>query len=479
MLNVQGLKGLTEDSRAVEPGFLFAALPGSKADGRDFIPAAIEKGATVILAPEGTKLPRGASAELITASNPRKKFAKIAAAYYNAQPDHVAAITGTNGKTSTALFTAQLWAALGYGSASMGTLGIHGAGVDKPGKLTTPGTAELHAELAELSKSGITHLALEASSHGLDQYRLDGVKVELAAFTNLSRDHLDYHKDMEEYLAAKARLFSEILLPEGTAVLNADVPEFEHLNFVCETRKLRVISYGEQGEQIELRAREVLPGGQRLTLSINGEAHTITLPLVGSFQAMNALCALGLVLAKNEEQLPEILKALEKIKGAPGRLEPVIGHPSGAAIYVDYAHTPDALENVLTALRPHTHGKLVCLFGCGGDRDKGKRAQMAEIASALADHVIVTDDNPRSEDPAAIRAEILMNAPEAQEIEGRASAILAAVEILSAGDVLIVAGKGHEQGQIFKDRTDPFDDRTEVQKAIHNLTSKTHQKTSA
>ena len=351
-------------------------------------------------------------------------------------------------------------------AASLGTLGLHGAGIDRSGSMTTPDTVTLHAELAELAKAKIDHLAVEVSSHGLDQYRLDGMKITVAGFTNLTRDHLDYHADMDEYFTAKARLFSEVLDEKGAAVLNADVPKFTALKALCDARGLRVISYGSQGRDLKITKRVPTGSGQNLSLEIFGKAHEVSLPLVGEFQAMNALCALGMVLAENESRLSDILKALENIKGAPGRLQYVSGHSRGAAIYVDYAHTPDALENVLKALRPHTQNKLVCLFGCGGDRDKGKRPVMGKIASLYADAVIVTDDNPRSEEPAQIRSEILAGAKGATEISGRREAIQTAVQKLEAGDVLVVAGKGHEQGQIFKTHTDPFDDVTEVKAAI-------------
>jgi UDP-N-acetylmuramoyl-L-alanyl-D-glutamate--2,6-diaminopimelate ligase len=465
-VDIKALKGLTQDSRAVKSGYLFAAFPGTKVDGRAYIESAIAGGASVILAPLGTALPSNSNVQLVVDENPRKVFAKMVAAFYGAQPEHIAAVTGTNGKTSTAVFVTQLWEALGYKSASLGTLGLHGTGIDRSGSMTTPDTVTLHAELAELAKAKIDHLAVEASSHGLDQYRLDGMKITVAGFTNLTRDHLDYHADMDEYFTAKARLFSEVLDEKGAAVLNADVPKFTALKALCDARGLRVISYGSQGRDLKITKRVPTGSGQNLSLEIFGKAYEISLPLVGEFQAMNALCALGMVLAENESRLSDILKALENIKGAPGRLQYVSGHSRGAAIYVDYAHTPDALENVLKALRPHTQNKLVCLFGCGGDRDKGKRPVMGKIASQYADAVIVTDDNPRSEEPAQIRSEILAGAKSATEISGRREAIQTAVQKLEAGDVLVVAGKGHEQGQIFKTHTDPFDDVTEVKAAI-------------
>jgi len=341
-------------------------------------------------------------------------------------------------------------------AASLGTLGVRGA-VTKDGAMTTPDAVTLHKELAELADIGVTHLAMEASSHGLEQHRLDGVQLRAAGFTNLTRDHLDYHGTMEEYLSAKARLF-DLLPPDGIAVLNADVPEFDVLKARCGTRK--IVSYGVNGRELRLMSRAPVPHGQNVTLEIFGIRHDLTLPLVGSYMAMNALCAFGLA------QIAEP-GALLKLQGAPGRLQYVGGHPKGAAVYVDYAHTPDALERVLEALRPHTQKRLICIFGCGGDRDPGKRPIMGEIAANDSDLAIITDDNPRSENPATIRAAIREGAgPDAKEIGDRREAIQWAIEELQAGDVLVIAGKGHEHGQIFADRTDPFDDVEEAEITI-------------
>ncbi len=458
--DVKTLKGLTADSRKVEPGFLFAALPGARDDGRAYIGDALKRGASAVLAPVGTQMP-GAGAVLIEDKNPRKRFSLMAAEFYGAQPDYVAAVTGTNGKTSTVHFLTQLWEALGLKGASMGTL---------TGALTTPGPAELHARLSEMAGQGVTHLAMEASSHGLDQYRLDGVKVRTAGFTNLSRDHMDYHGSEEKYLVAKMRLFSDVLQAGGTAVLNADVPQYQPLSEVLRRRgDCTELSYGAKGEAIRLLKTQAEAHGQHLSLRVMDKPYEVDLPLVGGFQAMNALCALGLAMAGdsgNHERNAKLVKALESLKGAPGRLQLVSGHSSGAGIYVDYAHTPDALANILQALRPHTAGRLICVFGCGGDRDKGKRPQMGKIATELADIVIVTDDNPRSEEPAQIRAEIMAEAPGALEIGDRGAAIQRGVDMLAAGDVLVVAGKGHEQGQIFKTHTEAFDDVRVVQAAL-------------
>ncbi|MCB1650815.1 MAG: UDP-N-acetylmuramoyl-L-alanyl-D-glutamate--2,6-diaminopimelate ligase [Alphaproteobacteria bacterium] len=462
-IDITALKGLTQDSRKVRPGFLFAAFPGVKTDGREYIAAAIQNGASVILAPKGTSVDMPENVQLITDENPRKIFAHLAAAFYKNQPEYIAAVTGTNGKTSVVHFAAQIWSALGLKSASLGTLS---------GKMTTLETVELHEELTRLEKDGMTHLAMEASSHGLDQYRLDGVRIKAAGFTNLSRDHLDYHENMEDYLAAKVRLFSDVLEEGGTAVLNADVPEFKTLKTICDKRGIRVIDYGRQGTGIGLMSARPLPQGQEIEIRGKGLSAQITLPLVGRFQAMNVLCALGLVMAEHPDDpdwLELVLERLPALQSPPGRLQRIESHSQDVGIYIDYAHTPDALETVLTALRPHTEKRLICVFGCGGDRDKGKRPQMGEIAARLADIVIITDDNPRSEDPATIRAEILSAAPKAEEIPGRRNAIEKAVRMLGRGDVLIIAGKGHERGQIFADHTEDFDDAEEARAAINKL----------
>lgn len=455
--------GLTADSRAVQPGFVFAALPGSKVDGRAFVPQAIAQGAAAVLLPEGSTLPEGVAA--VTSPNPRLAFARMAARFHGAQPGTVCAVTGTNGKTSTAVFTQQLWAVLGHQAAALGTLGIVGGGLDRSGSLTTPDPVKLHALLAEAAQAGCTHLCMEASSHGLDQHRLDGVKVAAAAFTNLSRDHLDYHGSLEAYLAAKARLFTEVLQPGGVAVLNADIPEFVGLRTAAEAAGRRVMSYGLAGQDLRLIERTPSGTGQSLRLGVLGREHTVDLPLAGAFQAMNALAALGLVIATGAEA-PAAVAALERLSGVPGRLEAVGTTAEGAAVYVDYAHTPDALETVLTALRPHAARRLNVVFGCGGDRDRGKRPQMGAIACRLADGVIVTDDNPRSEDPAAIRAEVLAGCPGATEIGDRRAAIRAAVATLGTGDVLVIAGKGHESGQTVGTTVLPFDDRVEARAAL-------------
>jgi len=460
------ITGLTCDSRAVRPGYLFAALPGAHVDGRDFITAAAEKGAAIVLAPVGT---RTDDIPVLEDANVRQRFARMAANFYGEQPAHVAAITGTNGKTSTASFLRQIWQHLGLKAASIGTLGVDGSGFDESGTLTTPDPVQLHDTLARLAQGGVDHVAMEASSHGLEQFRLDGVRVQAAGFTNMSRDHLDYHGTMRAYLAAKLRLFSQVIEGGGTAVINADSPEGQDVAAVSLKRGLRVMTYGRGGNDIQLNDQVAHADGQTLSLLVNGAAFEINLPLAGSFQVDNALCALGLALALGADTQAAV-QALEHLDGVPGRLQKV-GNVAGAAIYVDYAHTPDALQTVLQALRPHTTGKLHVLFGCGGDRDAGKRPQMGAIAVKFADRVIVTDDNPRSENPESIRAEIMTACAQAVEIGDRREAIRVAVQGLGDGDVLVLAGKGHEQGQIVGDEVRPFDDVTEAEAAIQEVGS--------
>lgn len=461
--------GLTCDSRRVEPGFLFAAVPGTRADGRAFIPDAVTRGAAAVLAPSGTEIDRrGRNVALIVVDNPRRQYALMAARFYGAQPKTIAAVTGTNGKTSTVAFLRQIWTHLGRRAASLGTLGLVAPGIEIAGSLTTPDPVDLHKSLKDLADAGVGYLAMEASSHGLAQYRLDGVKVTAAAFTNLTRDHLDYHGTVDAYFQAKLRLFTEVLQPTGSAVINADAPYAEAVETACRKRGQRVLTYGHRGRDIRAKAIAASAGGQTLTLSVEGRAATVRLPLVGAFQAENALCALGLAIACGEEAGAS-LKALESLTSVPGRLQLVGRHPSGAPVFVDYAHTPDALMTVLKALRPHESNKLHVVFGCGGDRDPGKRPEMGRIADEFADVVIVTDDNPRSEDPAAIRREILAGCPKAREIGDRAEAIRVAVGALQSGDVLIVAGKGHERGQIVGTEVRPFDDAEEVLSALREI----------
>lgn len=454
------IRGLTADSRQVKPGWLFAALEGVKTDGRSYIADAVKNGAAAVL----SKTAADVNVPIIEVSDPHRELALAAARFYRRQPETIVAITGTNGKTSTAHFVRQLWQAAGYKAASLGTLGIHGDGIDRDGSMTTPDAVALHAQLAELAGLGIDHLAMEASSHGLDQKRLDGVNVKAAGFTNLTLDHLDYHGDMERYGAAKRRLFSDILV-DGIAVLNADVPEFESFKTACGKRK--IISYGRKGQQLRLNSLKPVADGQMMALTVDGVDYNIHLRLVGAFMAMNALCALGLAMAVANDDIDYIEK-LSGLTGAPGRLQLVSGHPKGA-VYVDYAHTPDALDNVLTALRPHTEKRLIVVAGCGGDRDRTKRPLMGRIAADKADIAIITDDNPRSEDPASIRAAMMQGAgAKAVEIGDRHEAIQRAVGMVGDGDVLVIAGKGHEQGQTIGSKTFPFNDVDEARKAISN-----------
>ncbi len=465
------IRGLTADSREVRPGYLFAALPGSRLDGADFVADAVARGAVAVLAFEGAniELPSG-QVRLVTDAAPRRRLAQMAARFYPAQPRVVAAVTGTNGKTSVVAFTRQIWERMGLPSASLGTLGIVGKGLACALPHTTPDPVTLHQALSDLAAAGVAHLAIEASSHGLDQCRMDAVRVSVAGFTNLSQDHLDYHADAAAYLAAKLRLFDTVMAPGGTAVLNADAPEFARLVAVCRARRHRILGFGRAGEDLRLIEATPCAGGQRLVVDAEGHRHQVTLPLAGGFQAVNALCAVGLVMACGGAA-DEAFAALPSLSGVPGRLQHVASHPCGAPVYVDYAHTPDALANVLEALRPHASGRLVVVFGCGGDRDAAKRPMMGAIAARLADRALVTDDNPRSEDPAAIRATILAACPGAEEFDDRGAAIAAALADLRPGDVLVIAGKGHEQGQIVGDRVIAFDDATAARDAVAALES--------
>lgn len=466
---LSAISGLSADSRMVRRGWLFAALPGRHADGGHFIADAIANGATVILAPEGTVLPAGASVRLVTDADPRRRFALLAAAFYKLQPRIVVAVTGTNGKTSTVTFTAQLWEALGHNAASLGTLGIVSRLTMKAGGLTTPDPVTLQAELADLAAAGIDYLAMEASSIGVDQRRLDGVRLAAAAFTNLTHDHLDYHGTMDAYYACKERLFTTLIPADAPAVIHTDDVYGMRLAKELEGKR-PLVRIGSAAPEIALVAQTPTPYGQILDVVVYGKSYQVNLPLVGLFQGQNALVAAGLVLATLPDiTFADLLPHLERLYGVPGRLQRVDGHPKDAAVYVDYAHTPHGLETVLKALRPHTRGRLVAVFGCGGDRDKSKRPVMGGIAAKLADIAIITDDNPRSEDPATIRAEIRAGAPDAKVSGDRKTAIFEAVSSLSDGDVLVIAGKGHEQGQIIGGVVHPFDDVQVAADAIGEL----------
>jgi UDP-N-acetylmuramoyl-L-alanyl-D-glutamate--2,6-diaminopimelate ligase len=449
------IAGLTLDSRAVRPGDLFAAMPGTRTDGRRFLADARTAGAVAVLgdaeAVAATDLPA------LEAADPRAALARVAARFFGRQPRTVVAATGTSGKSSVVTFTRQLWAGLGHPAASLGTMGLQTSEAPGDGNLTTPDPITLHRIAADLARDGIDHLAIEASSHGLDQHRVDGLRFAAAAFTNLSRDHYDYHGSAAAYFAAKERLFAELLPAGAAAVLNADIPEHGALAGLARARGLRVLDYGAAAEALRLVRRTPTADGMELELDLLGHRHRFAIGLVGAFQAANLLAAAGLVLATGAA-VEAVLPLLPRLRAPAGRMQLVARHPAGAAAFVDYAHKPEALAKALEALRPHTEGRLVVVFGCGGDRDRGKRPLMGEIATRLADVAIVTDDNPRSEDPAAIRAEVLAAAPDAREIGDRGAAIREAFASLQAGDTLLVAGKGHEAYQIVGDEVRHFDD---------------------
>jgi UDP-N-acetylmuramoyl-L-alanyl-D-glutamate--2,6-diaminopimelate ligase len=469
------ISGLSADSREIKSGYLFAAFDGVQCKGSDFIDQAIKNGAIAILVQQGTSLPQITSDKslvIIEDENPRQRFAYMAANMYQNQPNTIVAVTGSNGKTSVAHFVRQIWQNMDHAAAALGTIGIESDNLTRKGSMTTPDPVTLHSEISELEASGVTHLAMEASSHGLDQYRLDGLHINAAGFTNLTRDHLDYHETMENYFAAKSRLFADVLPIGQIAVLNADIPQYDLLKTLCQGREQQIISYGKNGDGLKILHRDILNTGQLVEISVFGEKYTITLNLVGEFQLYNILCAAGLVMAEHiNDRLKhmEIMNALENITGVRGRLEYIGQHPNGAPIYIDYAHTPDALENVLTSLRPHTAHDLHVIIGCGGNRDRGKRPMMGSIAAKLADHVIVTDDNPRNENPDIIRSEIMSGCADALEIDDRRRAIQSAILGLKTGDILVITGKGHEQGQVIGDDVIPFDDATEARTVIAEL----------
>ncbi|MEO0983218.1 MAG: UDP-N-acetylmuramoyl-L-alanyl-D-glutamate--2,6-diaminopimelate ligase [Pseudomonadota bacterium] len=455
-------RGLTADSRKVEPGFVFAALKGVVADGRDYIPQALEKGAVAIV---GADLQPVDGAVRIDVAEPRFALAKAAAAFFGTQPETVVAVTGTNGKSSTVDFLRQIWSAAGLRAASLGTLGAVGPSGSIDLGHTTPDPVAIHDTLAALAADGVTHAAMEASSHGLEQYRLHGVKLAAGAFTNLTQDHLDYHPTMEAYRDAKLRLFRELVPAGAPAIVNADSPERGPFEGAAREAGLQLVSVGWRGA--DLKIRELMPKatGQRMFLAWRGEEVELNLPLIGEFQALNALCAAGLALSLGAS-LADVVRGMEQLVTVKGRLEFVGETSHGAGVFVDYAHTPDGLDTLLRAARPHTAGRLFVVFGCGGDRDRGKRPLMGEVAARLADIAIVTDDNPRSEDPAAIRAAALQGAPDAREIGDRGEAIRAAVAELRAGDTLLIAGKGHETGQIVGDQVLPFSDQETAAAAL-------------
>jgi len=451
------IPGITADSRDVAKGFLFAAIPGTRMDGAQFIPSAIAAGAVAIVTANDLVHPSHSDITFLRATNPRAALAAMAARIYPGQPEVICAITGTNGKTSIASFLRQIWQYERRNAASMGTLGVVTDTGAEDLRHTTPDPVTVHRTLNALDHTGITHLALEASSHGLAQHRLDGVRVIAGAFTNLSRDHLDYHEDFEAYLAAKMRLFTDIVAEDGSAILNADADCFDVARDAAKKHGLRIFGIGEKGEALRLLSSKPTASGLTIDFGYDGKTYDVDLPLVGTFQASNVLVAAGLALAAGSP-IEAVVDAMKDLKGADGRMERVASLANGAAIFVDYAHTPDALATALKALRPHTEGKLHVVFGAGGDRDKGKRPQMGRVATQNADHIIVTDDNPRDEDPSTIRAEILTETPGATEIADRRSAIQRALQAAGPGDTVLVAGKGHEEGQTIKGVTHPFKD---------------------
>ncbi|MGA2126538.1 MAG: UDP-N-acetylmuramoyl-L-alanyl-D-glutamate--2,6-diaminopimelate ligase [Xanthobacteraceae bacterium] len=456
--------GLSADSRAVKAGDVFVAVPGTQTDGLRFVGQAIAAGAAAIIAEQSPTSPLPDGVAFVRVADARRALAHAAARLYPRQPGIIAAITGTSGKTSVAAFTRQIWTALRRPAASIGTVGLVAPGIETYGSLTTPDPIELHRTLDRLARDGVTHLAIEASSHGLDQHRLDGLRIAAAAFTNITRDHLDYHLTLDAYLAAKLRLFTTLVPPGGAAVIDVDHEHADAVVRAAEARGLTVTTVGRNGRDIRLAAATIEGFAQRLHVEHGGRTYRIALPLVGHFQVENALVAAGLAIATGEDAA-STFAALERLEGARGRLE-LVGRRDGAPIFVDYAHKPDALAKAIEALRPYVTNRLVVVLGAGGDRDRGKRPLMGAIAGEKADTVIVTDDNPRSEDPAAIRAAIMAAAPGAVEIADRGEAIRHAVTTLAPGDVLLIAGKGHESGQIVGDRVLPFTDHAAVAAAL-------------
>jgi len=465
------IKGVTSSTRDLHPHFIFVGIQGTQVNGETFIPEAINKGATVIVASSSAckqykdLFPQVAFLET---DNAKSCLAKIAALFYPKAPAHIVAVTGTNGKSSTVEFARQLWEHLGYKSASMGTLGIQSTWFKAKKHLTTPDPVYLHQSLQALHDKGITHLALEASSHGLTQYRLDGLSFSAAGFTSFSRDHLDYHGTLENYLDAKGRLFSDLLTPShGVAVLNTDIPEFDALK--KRSHGVKILTYGRSGKDLHIKSLIPLPQGQKAELSLLGRPYTITFHLMGEFQVYNALCALGLVLADPEVNVERAIQGLPHLTPPAGRLEFVANTPKGAAVYVDYAHAEDAIQTVLKALKKHTQKQVWIVFGAGGGRDPGTRPPMGKAAADHADQVILTDDNPRFEDPDVIRAQLKQGAPDAHDIPDRRQAIAYALHHAQAGDIILVAGKGPEDGQIVQGKTEPFLDRRVILETIAEI----------
>ena len=460
--NALPIAGITADSRAVKPGFLFAAVSGTKADGLAFVPQALAAGAVAVMAERAPSLPDGVA--FVHVRNVREALARTAANFFPRQPATIAAITGTSGKTSVAAFTRQIWSTLGERAASIGTIGVVAPDGAVYGSLTTPDPIELHQTLDRLGDAGVTHLAIEASSHGLHQHRLDGLRVKVGAFTNITRDHLDYHQTLDAYLRAKLLLYERLVQSDGAAVIDVDHEHADAMVAAARARSLEIFTVGRNGTSVTLHETRIDGFAQIMRVTNAGREYQVRLPLVGGFQVENALVAAGIALATGEDP-PAVFAALANLEGTKGRLE-LVGDQRGAPVFVDYAHKPDALAKALEALRPYTKRRLVVVLGAGGDRDQGKRPIMGAIALEKADRVIVTDDNPRSEDPASIRAAILAAAPGALEIGDRRSAIGQAVADLAPGDVLLIAGKGHETGQIVGNKVLPFSDQETAREAI-------------
>lgn len=447
------ITGLSADSRQIKPGMIFAALPGTAMDGRDFIPQAEANGAAAVLSVGGTT----ANVPVVLDRNPRLVYAQLAAKLYPGQPKTLVAMTGTNGKSSTVEFLRQIWTYAGFNAACFGTLGVTSPEGYKSMSHTTPDALALHQTLSELAQSGVTHAAMEASSHGLKQYRMDAVDVTASGFSNLTQDHFDYHPNVQDYFTSKARLFIDLTPRSAPVVINTNDKFGRHLVEVCQGLGQDVLQVGWTGEDI--RIDEVMPysAGQKLTLIVQGERRLVDLPLVGEFQVLNAVAALGLAI-KTGVEIDTAIEALGHLKGVAGRLELAGATKAGAPIYVDFAHTEDGLEKLLRSVRPHTEGDIVVVFGCGGDRDPDKRSKMGAVAAKLAEQAIVTDDNPRTEDAASIRKAVLKGCPQATEIGDRAAAIAEGIHRLGPDDCLVIAGKGHEQGQIIGDKTISFSD---------------------
>jgi UDP-N-acetylmuramoyl-L-alanyl-D-glutamate--2,6-diaminopimelate ligase len=465
-LDLSKFKGITADSRNVKPGYLFIAIKGQNFNGEDYVKPALDLGATMVLVSHEFASGVDIDDRIVKVKNPRQALAEIAAKYYDAQPENIAAVTGTNGKTSTVNFFRQICKLAGYNSASMGTLGIIADGIsnDNDDSMTSPDPLVLHPQLALLYERGITHLGIEASSHGLSQYRLDGVNIKTAGFTNLTRDHLDYHDNMHDYFNAKARLFTDILTQSGTAVLNADIPEYAVLESICKRRKINIISYGKNAKHLKL-----LAAGKTISLEAFGKKYEEEFNLAGEFQYSNVLCAIGLAAGVGMDA-DEAIVYISSLKAAPGRMEKVACH-HGGDIYIDYAHSPDALEKTLLSLRHVYKGKLYVVFGAGGDRDVARRTLMGDVATKFADFAIVTDDNPRTEDPAKIRREILAHCPNGKEFDNREKAIQYGVSLLKKGDALLIAGKGHETYQIIGTKKIYFSDHDVVKATVNYANS--------